>query len=147
MADLKEIIQRGNRLFNERDVAGLIDLYTDDAESIGPGGMVAKGKAEIRKLLEGWLQGFPDARIHDHNVIVGGNTVVTEGVFRGTHTGIFPTPMGDIPPTGRSVEGPYVDVFEFEGDKVKSDRLTFDRMQLMEQLGLAPTPAAAGASN
>ena len=109
--------------------------------------MVARGKAEIRKLTESWIKGFPDAEVHDHRLTAEGNVVIAEGTFRGTHTGPFATPMGEIPPTGRTVEGPYVDVFEFEGDKVKTDRLSFDRMQLMEQLGLVPTPAAAGASN
>jgi predicted ester cyclase len=54
--------------------------------------------------------------------------------------------MGDIPATGRRVEGPYVDIFDFEGDKVIRDSLYLDRMDLMEQLGLVPTPAGAGAS-
>jgi predicted ester cyclase len=145
VANIEAIIERGNDAFNRHDIDGLIELYADNAEFKGPGGMVSKGKAEIRRFTEGWIQGFPDCKVHTHNRIVSGNTVVEEGVFTGTHTGVFPTPMGDIPPTGKKVEGEYVDVFVFENDKVVSDRLTFDRMQLMEQLGLAPAPAAAGA--
>ena len=146
MANIEDIVKRGNEAFNSRDIDGLIDLYASDAEFKGPGKMVFKGKDQIRKFTEGWIQGFPDCKIRSVNTIATGNTVVDEGIFTGTHTGVFPTPMGDIPPTGKKVEGEYVDVFEFAGDKVISDRLMFDRLQLMEQLGLAPAPAAAGAS-
>jgi hypothetical protein len=65
------------------------------------------------------------------------------GTFTGTHTGVFSTPTGDIPPTGRKVEGPYVNIFDLEGDKVVRNRLTFDRLDLLEKLGLAPVPAMA----
>ena len=145
MANVEEIIERGNDAFNRHDVNALMQLYGDNAEFRGPGGMVARGHDEIRRFTEGWIQGFPDAKITSHNRIISGNTVVEEGVFTGTHTGIVPTPMGDIPPTGKKVEGEFVDVFELENGKIVSDRLTFDRMQLMEQLGLVPAPAGAGA--
>lgn len=48
-----------------------------------------------------------------------------------------------IPPTGREVDGPYVNIFDFEGDRVVRNRLTFDRLDLLEKLGLAPLPAMA----
>jgi predicted ester cyclase len=50
---------------------------------------------------------------------------------------------GDVPPTGRKVDGPYVNIFDFEGDRVVRNRLTFDRLDLLEKLGLAPVPAMA----
>jgi len=145
VANIEELIERGNQAFNRHDVDGVLSLYADNAEMKGPGGMVSKGKDEIRRFTEGWIQGFPDCKITVTNRIVSGNTLVEEGVFTGTHTGTFPTPMGDIPPTGGKVEGEFVDIFVVENDKVVSDRLTFDRLQLMEQLGLIPAPAGAGA--
>jgi predicted ester cyclase len=141
----REAFERGHDLFNSHEVDGLLELYADDAELKGPGGMSFRGKDAIAGFLRGWYQGFPDCRTESTNVIEAGDTIVEEGVFTGTHTGVFPTPMGDIPPTGKRVEGNYVDVFEFRDGKLVSDRLIFDRMQLMEQLGLVPEPAGAGA--
>jgi hypothetical protein len=37
-------------------------------------------------------------------------------------------------------------MFDFDGDKIVRDQLFIDRMDLMEQLGLVPTPAGAGAT-
>jgi len=144
MANLEDIVKRGSERFNAGDVNGLLDLYTPDAELTSPG-MNAKGREQIRGFTAAWLQGFPDAKITSKRYITVGSTVVEEGVFTGTHTGAFPTPMGDIPATGKRVEGPFVDIFDFEGDKVARDTLIFDRMLLMEQLGLMPTPAGSAA--
>ena len=142
MASAREVYEKGTKAFNDHDIDTLIDLYADDAEFRGPGGLVASGKDEIRRFTQGWFQGFPDCKATGSNVIVTDSHIIEEGVFTGTHTGVFPTPMGDIPPTGRSVSGAYVDVFEIRDGKILSDHLSFDRMELMEQLGLMPQPAA-----
>jgi ketosteroid isomerase-like protein len=51
--------------------------------------------------------------------------------------------MGDISPTGRSVEVDYIHVLRFRDGKHVSFNLMFDRLMMLEQLGLVPTPAAA----
>jgi predicted ester cyclase len=147
MADLKAIMERGTRLFNEHDLDGLLEFYRDDSRLEAPGSMNLRGLEQISSFLKGWFQGFPDAKIRTTNRIIAGSSVVEEGVFSGTHTGVFPTPMGDIQPTGRSAEGQFINVYEFDGEKVVRSHLIFDRMELLEQLGLLPAPAAAGASN
>lgn len=144
VANPKELVERGTKLFNAHDVNGLADLYSPNGQVLASGGMVAKGRDEIRTFQQSWFQGFPDAKVRSERLIVAGSTVVEEGTFTGTHTGVFPTPMGDIPPTGRKVDGPYVNIFDFEGDRVIRNRLTFDRLDLLEKLGLAPVPAMAG---
>jgi predicted ester cyclase len=141
-----EVVERGGERFNAHDADGVLQTYAPDAELRGPGGMVFKGHDAIRGFLTGWFQGFPDCKTTASNRYVDGSVVVEEGVFTGTHTGVFPTPMGDVPPTGRSVSGGYVDIFEIRDGQCVSDRLIFDRMELMEQLGLVPEPAGAGAA-
>lgn len=143
MASPLDVVEQGGEAFNAHDSKAMRALYADNAEFRGPGGMVAKGPDEIIAFLEGWYQGFPDCKTKVNKRWVDGDTVIEEGVFVGTHTGVFPTPMGDVPPTGRSVEGAYVDIFVVRDGKLISDRLTFDRMELLEQLGLVPQPAGA----
>jgi steroid delta-isomerase-like uncharacterized protein len=143
MASARELFDRGQEAFNSHDVDGLIAMYADDAEFRGPGGLVLRDKAGIEQFTRGWFQGFPDCRIDASSVIESGDRIIEEAVFVGTHTGVFPTPMGDIPPTGRRVEGRFVDVFEFRDGRCVSDHLYFDRMELMEQLGLVPEPAGS----
>ena len=146
MAGPLEVVERGGELFNAHDAEGLIAIYTSNAEFRGPGGMAITGREGIKAFMQGWFQGFPDCKTTASNRYVDGSIVVEEGVFTGTHTGVFPTPMGDVPPTGRSVSGAYVDIFEIRDGQCVSDRLIFDRMELMEQLGLVPEPAGAGAA-
>jgi len=144
MTAARDLIDRGERAFNAHDIDGLMGMYGTDAVFNGPGGMELKGIGPIKEFTKSWFQGFPDATIRTDNLIEAGDTIVQEGVFIGTQTGIFPTPMGDIPPTGKRVEGKFVDVYVIKDGKIVSDRLLFDRLDLMEQLGLAPVPAGAG---
>ncbi len=144
MGSARDVFKQGQQAFNAHDLDGIINQYSEDAELTGPGGMEVKGRDAIREYTRGWLQGFPDAKLREINVIEAGDIIVEEGIFTGTQTGVFPTPMGDIPPTGKPVEGKFVDIFVIKDGKVVSDHLTFDRLELMEQLGLVP--AAAGAA-
>jgi hypothetical protein len=52
--------------------------------------------------------------------------------------------MGDIPPTGRSIAVDYVHVLRYRDGMHVSFNLMFDRLMMLEQLGLVPTPALAG---
>ena len=143
MGKARDVVLEGERIFNAHDIDSLMKIYAADAVATGPGGMESRGLDAIREYTKSWVGGFPDAHIETKNLYEAGDVVVVEGIFSGTHTGTFSTPMGDIPPTGKAVRGEYVDIFEVRDGKVVSDRLFFDRMQLMEQLGLVPQPAGA----
>ena len=71
-------------------------------------------------------------------------TSVEEGTFSGTHDGVLHTPTGDIPPTGRAVRLDYIQVLRFRDGKHASFNLMFDRLLMLEQLGLLPAEAPAG---
>ena len=49
--------------------------------------------------------------------------------------------MGDVPPTGRAVSLDYIQVLRFRDGKHASFNLMFDRLPMLEQLGLIPSPA------
>ena len=87
---------------------------------------------------------FPDARVEVYAVHIVDDVAVEEGTFIGTQNGALHGPMGDIPPTGRSVKVDYVHVLRYRDGKHVSFNLMFDRQMMLEQLGLVPTPAPAG---
>ena len=62
----------------------------------------------------------------------------------GTHTGPLNTPNGPIPPTGKSIDLHSLSILRFEDDRVASEHNYFDQLDMLTQLGLAPTPSAAG---
>ena len=94
-------------------------------------------------FLTVWSEAFRDNEITVDREYIAGSVVVQEGTFTGTHTGNLTAPDGTvIPPTGSSISGPYVDTLVVEGDLIASDRLYYDRLDIFEQLGLIPEPAA-----
>ena len=68
--------------------------------------------------------------------------VVEEGTFTEIHDGVLHSPMGEFQPTGRSVNLDYIQVLRFREGKHVSFNLMFDRLQMVEQFGLIPAPAA-----
>jgi ketosteroid isomerase-like protein len=67
---------------------------------------------------------------------VSGDVAVEEGTFTGTHQGVLHNPTGDVPPTGRSVAVDYLQVLHFRDGQHVSFNLMFDRLLMLEQLGV-----------
>jgi predicted ester cyclase len=104
--------------------------------------MRGEGKAACVAFYAGWFDAFPDARIEVHGVHILDDLAVEEGTFTGHQNGVLRGPMGDVPPTGRSVRLDYIQVLRFRNGKHVSFNLMFDRLLMLEQLGLIPAPAA-----
>lgn len=146
MPDLVELVRRGEEAFNAHDPEAMAGLYAEAATMSAPGPMTVSGRDAVIAWLAGWWRGFPDARIEIHERHVAGDIAFTRGTFHGTHTGDFPTPMGDLPPTGRSVTGDYLEIFHFDASGlIEAEHLMFDRLGLLEDLGVIPAPATATA--
>jgi predicted ester cyclase len=142
MSRIKEITERGIDAFNKHDGATLESMCAADTVCTAPGDMTFHGPTQVRQFMESWWEAFPDAHSITEELLYAGEDVSVErGVFEGTHNGVFHTPMGDIQPTHRKVHGEFVNILRLRGDKVASQRLLFDRLQLLEQLGLVPAPA------
>jgi len=91
-------------------------------------------KEETKADFELTYLGLPDFHVIPERVLVSGNIVVDEKTFTGTHQGEF---LG-IPATGNSVQMPVLDIFEYEGNKVKKVTTYLDVVSIMVQLGLMP---------
>src|SRR6266487_3066425 len=137
MASAKELIERGLEAWRERDADAFSALYAEDAVFIGPGGMELHGPEGARQFMGIWTEAVPDNEITiDHEYTCGDSVVVQEGTFSGTHTGNLVSPDGEvIPPTGRSLKAKYADVFELDGELIKSERIYYDQVEMLTQLG------------
>jgi predicted ester cyclase len=109
-----------------------------------PGGAQGSGRQACLDFYAGWLNAFSDGRVDVHRVHFVDDIAVEEGTFSGTHDGVLPTPAGEIPATGRRVNLPYIQVLRFRDGKHASFNLSFDRLLMLEQLGLSPAPTATG---
>jgi len=139
----REAFERGTETFNAQDIEGFAEVLADDAVFEAPGGMRGEGKEACARFYGSWFAAFPDAHVDVSSVHIIDDVAVEEGTFTGTHNGVLHAPTGDIPPTGRSVEVGYIQVLRFRDGKHVSFHLMFDRMLMLEQLGLLPAPSAA----
>ena len=138
---IREIFDKSTTAFNAHDMAGFADLIADDAVVRAPGGLSGTGKQACLQFFEGWLTAFPDARVAVRDLYICGDVAVEDGTFTGTHTGILQSPAGDVPPTGSKVSVDYLQTIRHRDGKQAAFDLIYDRLQLLEQLGLSPVPA------
>jgi len=73
---------------------------------------------------------FPDVRIRVDRMVSQGNTVVAEATITGTHKGEY---LG-IPATGKSIELPFVHIYDLEDGKVKLMKYYANLHSLLQQL-------------
>ena len=71
-------------------------------------------------------------------MIAEGNKVMVRARLIGKHEGVF----GDIQPSYRKVDFPFVVTYTIENRKIVSHWLVADQMALMEQLGVEKTVEA-----
>ena len=140
---VREAFERGTDAFNAHDMEGFAGVVADDVVVVAPG-VRCDGKPAFVEFYGGWLQSFSDAHIEVHHVHFIDDVAVEEGTFSGTHDGVLPTPGGDVPPTGRAVSVPYIHVLRYRNGLHASFHLSFDRLLMLEQLGLMPAPAPVG---
>jgi ketosteroid isomerase-like protein len=133
----------GTDTFNAHDIDGFANVLADDVVFTAPGGMRGAGKPACLEFFGSWWNAFPDFHIEVHDVHFMDDVAVEEGSYTGVHNGVLHTPMGELSPTGRGVRGEYVQVLRFRDGKHASFNLMFDRLQLLEQLGVIPAPVSA----
>jgi ketosteroid isomerase-like protein len=139
----REAFERGTDTFNAHDIEGFTAVLADDVVFEAPGRMRGEGKEACAGFYGSWFAAFPDAHVDVHNVHFVDDVAVEEGTFTGTHDGVLHAPTGDIAPTGRPVNVGYIQVLRFRDGKHVSFHLMFDRLAMLEQLGLVSAPAAA----
>jgi predicted ester cyclase len=89
------------------------------------------------QFVQGIYDSFPDGVVKVQHSFGSGNWGCVRVLFTGTHTGPMPGPDGNIiPPTGKSVEWPYVMIMKFEDGLVVELYEYYDQVGLLHQLGL-----------
>ncbi len=131
--------------FNDHEPERAGALAAEDMEITDvPSGRTMLGPEGFVDSMRVWIRACPDANVEIVEMIAGeGDAVTVEFVGRGTHEGPMFSPGGDIPPTGRSLEMRYCEVFRMRDGKIASARLYYDAATLLGQMGLMPQPEGA----
>lgn len=128
--------------FTAGNLAKATALVADDFEwKIVAFGMTLNGHDGFRQGFEAFANPFPGAQLNYKNVVDKDGQVVVEYDFVGTHTGTLMTPTGPIPPTGRPVHLPGIEVYRLRDGKINSLHTYFDTATMLSQLGVMPQPA------
>jgi steroid delta-isomerase-like uncharacterized protein len=100
---------------------------------------VYDGPEEVERYYDETRRAFPDQRNELLALHHSDDAVLVEAVVRGTHEG----PLRSLPPTGRKFELPILALFVFSGDdKLVCERVYFDQLTVLRQLGVARDPTS-----
>ncbi len=141
----RAVLERLYDALNRHDLDSFCEVMTPDCVDHGDRGTV--GRSAMRQHIGAFLSAFPDLHTSLDQVIVDsdGETVGSRTTTTGTHTGEL---MG-IPPTGRQIRVPAVDMARLSGGLIAERWGGLDTFSLLQQLGVvgAPggTPAAGSA--
>ncbi len=107
------------------------ELMTHDAVIHEP---VAGTPEDLKAVAIAIRSAFPDWRSEVEEMLVDGDRVVERWTGHGTHRGAFQ----GIAPTGKRVAVPGVVFYRIADGKIAEFRGQFDRMSLLQQLGVVP---------
>lgn len=125
------------------DTDGFRALFTEDGSFNDiPNAMTFRGD-QIPAALGGFAGVFPDVHRELIEVHALGDIVAVELRIQGTHLGAFPTPLGEIRPTGNRIDVPTADIWHLRDGKIERFDCYNSANVLLAQLGAVPDFAAA----
>lgn len=134
-----DVARRHDEAWNSKDVASRRQLCSADVELEMPGGISVRGVDPFLQIESVFWAALPDSHIKRTEEIISGDTVVSEGVLIGTHTGPFRTPQGEIPASGNQVNLRFASIKRVVEGRIASEHLYFDQLEFMTQIGAFPT--------
>jgi ketosteroid isomerase-like protein len=151
MTDPRAVIKELHAGYHARDAERMRACWHDDAYFLSPtDGFRIDGADQIVEHTVRDLFGpFPDIHTTVHDEVVKGNEVILEVSTNATHTGRGfgrPTEAGgmkELEPTGRNFTGHALDWFTVVDGLIVADRIWFDRLEMLTQLGIAFEDVAA----
>ena len=146
MGQAREIMDRITDAAMAGDREALGRLYAADAVAEAPGVPQLQGATAIIDFFMAFRDAFPDASWESATKSESGDTAIDEGYLKGTHTGTFSTPDGDLPATGKSLRMRECDIITVADGVVVSHHMYFDQMEFALQLGLSDAAAGTGAT-
>lgn len=137
MGEARALAEKHYEGANNHDLSAANSVHAEDLDGYVPGAGSIQGAEAFDQFSRPFFEAFPDASMHPASWIETDDTVVVEGSFRGTHTGVLHSPDGNVPPTQKPLDLKFVDIFRVKDGKVVSHHVYFDRVDFMAQLGLA----------
>lgn len=122
-------------VINQKKLEVLDELIADDyVEHLLPPG-VPPGREGLKIFISVLHAAFPDGKLTIDEMVAEGDTVATRLTFHGTHTGEFQ----GIPPTGKKVTVPALDMIRIIDGKAVEHWGGPNQFALLQQIGVIPS--------
>jgi steroid delta-isomerase-like uncharacterized protein len=121
-----------DEVLNRHNVDAMNEFYAPNTVWHGPGGQELKGLTQVREMVQGYLTAFPDLHMTTVLQVAEGDKCATAWRVFGTNDG----PLGDTPPTHKSMQIAGHVIARFEGGKIAEEWEVFDELAMFKQLGL-----------
>ena len=134
-AIVREHMESENR--HEFDLT--LDTFSHPRYEIIPTGDVFDGTDAVRQYFEDSRAAFPDQRNELIALHHADDAVIVEFDLKGTHRGS----LRGIPPTGKEFTCRTLALFLFEEDRLICERVYFDLLTILSQLGIVGSATIA----
>jgi predicted ester cyclase len=113
-------------------------LLADDVVLESPGRSPILGRDAVLEYHRQTKRAIPNIAGEYSVIVAVGEMVGGQKLVVGTNTGPMAVGSRELPPTGRKIELPESDWMKSEGGRCVHHWIYYDRMTLLEQLGLLP---------
>lgn len=138
--ELPQIVSTYIGSLHRHDLDAWLATFAPDGTYSAPTTAQPLSGQALKDHLGPLLTGFPDVTFETVAVqAITADLVVWRWVMRGTHTGSY----RGLPATGRSVILPGCEFIEVRDAKIHCVEGYFDRLSLLQQLGMVPAPGQA----
>ena len=127
-------------LFQDGNLALMDELTAADFRNEGQTAGPEQGRANLANAIQRVRAAFPDLRYHLEHEIAEGDAVVHHLVARGTQRG----PIAGFPATSKAAVWREMHLMRFADGRMIEQWGVVDRLGLLQQLGLAPSPGRPG---
>jgi steroid delta-isomerase-like uncharacterized protein len=139
-----DVLQGLADAFNSRDFDRARTLLADDVVFVDYAmEATIDGADGFLEYANGFATAFSDMRLEALSYVGDDARAAGEFVGRGTHDGPLQTPMGEVPPTGRQLNAPFVWYADVRDGKIARLADYYNAATFMSQLGLAPDEATS----
>jgi steroid delta-isomerase-like uncharacterized protein len=125
---------------NVHDFERTLSTFAHPRYELVATGEVYDGADEVRRYFDESRAAFPDQRNELVTLRHADDAVIVEFDLKGTHHG----PLRGIPPTGREFTCRTLSMFLFDGERLVGERVYFDVLTILGQLGLGPGELGRG---
>jgi steroid delta-isomerase-like uncharacterized protein len=135
----KALARRYLAAIDRGELAALDQVLSPDYRYHLPGVPAPLDRERHRQFLTAFYAACPDLSHTVEDVVAEGDKVATRATDRGTQRGEL---MG-IPPTGKPFTITGINIVRVAGGRIAEEWVVFDRLGLLQQLGVVPAPGRA----